>query len=80
MNNKYPSFVNSPVPMPDYDCKELEVNNYQLSARCNKTNPDCEKFLQDKKSEGVEIKTIELDESLNKDNKNMIDIWIKKTA
>jgi len=76
--NKYKSFVNISPPTPDYDCRDLLAMGYIYRARCNKNNPDCKKFIKDKKKEGCLIKIIKLNEKQNLDNKNMIDIWIKK--
>ena len=78
MNAKYPSFVNEPAPEPDYDCRELRANGYNLRVRCNKNNPDCQRFIEDKKRTS-DVKIIELDSSVNNGYKNMIDIWTKKS-
>jgi hypothetical protein len=77
MIQKYPTF-NSTKFQPDYDCNDLKDNGFQLKTRCNKNNPDCQKFIKDKKEEGLTIKIVDLDSSLNQDHKNMIDIWVKK--
>ena len=78
MNDKYPSFINEPTPEPDYDCTELKANDYTLRVRCNKNNPDCQRFIDDEKKKGFDIKIVELDRLVSKNNKNMIDIWINK--
>ena len=77
MNNKYPSFASGPIPEPEYDCTELKTSNYTLRARCNKNNPDCQRIIEDEKK-SADIKIVDLDASTNEDNKNMIDVWIKK--
>jgi len=76
MNNKYPSFAGGPIPEPDYDCRELKASDYVLRARCNKTNPDCQKLIEDKKQENYDVKVVELDPVQH--GNDMVDIWIKK--
>lgn len=76
MNNKYPSFTSRSIQEPDYDCQGLKAKDYVLRARCNKTNPDCQKLIKDKKQENYSVKIIELE--YTKYGNNMVDIWIKK--
>jgi len=75
---QYQSFVNQPALQPDYNCKNLEADGFKLKARCNKNNPDCQKFISDKEGEGFKIKTIDLDPAINQDYKNMVDVWVKE--
>lgn len=78
MNDKYPSFVSGSAPEPDYDCRELKASDYTLRARCNKNNPDCQRLIENERKENYDVKIIELDSTVNKDNKNMVDVWTKK--
>lgn len=74
MNNKYPSFAGGLVPEPDYDCRELRASNFLLKCRCNKNNPNCQKFIEDEKQINYNIKVIELD--ANQHGNDMVDIWV----
>lgn len=76
MNKDYQSFINGSAPEPEYDCRELYAGDYVLRARCNKTNPDCEKYLNALKTESADIKIKELD--VVQHGKDMIDIWVRK--
>jgi len=78
MNNKYLSFVYTSKPKIDYDCEELESSGFRMKARLNKDNPDCQSFINDEMDKGADVKIIKLDSSPDKDNKNIVDIWIKE--
>ena len=78
MDNNYPSFVQGQPPQPTYDTQALEVEGYSHKARCNKDNPDCQQFIQDKQNEGFSVQTIELDNSMHPDGNHMTDIWVKE--
>lgn len=76
---KYLSFTNTSSDIQIYyECKELKNNNFELKARVNKNNPDCQNFIKDKEKEGFIVKIIDLDPSVDQKYKNMVDIWIKK--
>ncbi len=77
MTQNYPSFAGGDIPEPYYDRKELEADGFVLKVRCNKTNPDCQKFISDREGE---VKIIDLDPAVNQDYKNMVDIWVKKPS
>lgn len=76
MNKDYPSFVNEPTPEPDYDCRKLKVAGYILRARCNKNNPDCEKYIEKLRQENDSVKIEELD-TVQYGN-DMVDVWVRK--
>ena len=78
MDKKYESFINTTLPTPYYDYKNLENSGYKLKVRCNKSNPECQEFIGAEGSKGFNIKIIDLDPLVNPDYKNMIDIWVKK--
>jgi len=76
MNENYPSFINGLVPESDYDCRELNGGGYVLRARCNKTNPDCKKYIKELEEKNDSVKIRELD--VIQHGKDMIDIWVRQ--
>ena len=76
MNKNYPSFASGPIPDPDYDYRELKADGYILKGRCNRTNPDCQKYIKTLEQKNDSVKIIKL--NITQHGNNMIDIWIKK--
>ncbi|MEW6617364.1 MAG: hypothetical protein AB1333_03010 [Patescibacteria group bacterium] len=65
-------------PNPEYDHSELLAMGYKYNGHFNRTNPRFKEYIEDLEKEGYLTKTIELNEKENPDNKNVVDIWIKK--
>lgn len=76
MSETYPSFAGSPTPDPEYDCKDLRARGYRLRVRCDKNNPDCQKFIADQERASNVVKIVALDQY--EDGHNKIDIWIRE--
>ena len=76
MSETYPSFAGSSTPDPEYDCRDLRTDGYRLRVRCDKNNPDCQKFIADQEKVGSIVRTMALDQY--EDGHNKIDIWTRE--
>lgn len=75
MYNDYPSFVNDPnIGFIEYPCEKLHDDGYKLKVSCNINNPDCMKYINDRKSEGCDIKVIKRNTNDEKDP--VVHLWV----
>lgn len=75
MDGDYPSFINGSAPNDfDYDPSSLRAGGYKHRARCNSTNPDCQKLIADKNASSSKVKVVEL--GTKSYGNNMVDVWV----
>lgn len=77
--NTYNSFViNGQDIVIDYDTQELSARGFKLKVRCNKTNPDFEKYVTDKENGGDLVEVISIDPI--RFGNDMVDVWVKENG
>ncbi len=75
MNNEYPSFISDPqLGFVEYPCAHLHEQGYKLKVSCNINNPDCVKYINDRKNEGHDVVVIK--KNPNDDNDPIVHLWV----
>jgi len=73
--NYYRSVYGISSRIPTYECDDLISNGYKLKISIYKDNPDLIEYIEEKFSNGYEVKLVEIIDSNSK--KSIIDIWVK---